>query len=255
MTVAVVVERFVGHAPPSGSGPSSTTKVTVVVPGAVHKNCMGPTGPRPRPAPVSPRRSSSRRTRRSGCSSSRCIRGCSGSDPSRWPSRGPTRRRHVSLPLLPLDSEVHACRSSSGRVTKRFPGPKASIPVAWRVAEHALHRDDAVGPPLFVLDGVGAPSLEQLTKLVTPVHSVAARATVRTAGFVMRANISRGLQVRAFRQNAHRAHARARLLAISRMAGACYDFLQPQPCDRIDRFPEIGFDFRAVTLPCRFDWI
>src|SRR5580704_4413968 len=60
MTVVVVVVRFVGQAPAS-CGPSSTTRVTVVVPGAVQKNCIGSDGPTasscpgaPTPAEVAP---------------------------------------------------------------------------------------------------------------------------------------------------------------------------------------------------------
>src|SRR5271154_3376039 len=45
-----------------------------------------------------------------------------------------------------------------------------------------------IGPPLPGLPD-GAPLLEQLTRLIPPTQSAAARPTVRTTGFVMLANI------------------------------------------------------------------
>src|SRR5580693_8268481 len=53
VTVVVSVSRFVGHVPAS-VGPSSTTMVIVVVPGAVHMNCMGSDGPTPSSCPCAP---------------------------------------------------------------------------------------------------------------------------------------------------------------------------------------------------------
>src|SRR5215472_4557378 len=55
VTVVVVVFKLVGQAPaPEGIGPSSTTSVIVVVPGAVHMKDIGSDGPTASSAPGVP---------------------------------------------------------------------------------------------------------------------------------------------------------------------------------------------------------
>jgi hypothetical protein len=106
-------------------------------------------------------------------------------------------------------------------------------------------------PPVFVLtpDGVpvGASLLEQLTRLVTPAHNAAAPATMKTAGFVFFASISRRLQMGALRQDAYRHLPGARLQPFLRELLRPNAFTEPRLAPGSSDFRNMNSDFRNMA--------
>jgi hypothetical protein len=146
--------------------------------------------------------------------------------------------RTTGIPLLFSRSYVTLCTTVPlGKVNA-----KPMVPV--------LAFEVTVGPPplfVFALDGapVGTSLLEHWTRLVTPAHSVAAAATIRTAGFILLANISRRLQMGALRQDADPPSSRLEFVANSPRIAAVYRaFTEPGRAAEATDFRREDFDFR-----------